>query len=217
MNAPLSAVPVRCHSYGESGLSLVDRLGVFLSRRAIEGTLGPRRGLAALDLGCGYRATLLRALGPRLEAGVGVDVRVAPEVQEAESGRLRFLESTIEEALPALPSASFDVILLISVLEHLREPLEVLAHCRRLARPGALVLINVPTWLGKAFLEFSAFRLGTSPAAEMDDHKMYYAQRDLWPLLVRAGFRPSRIGMKYHKFGLNLWATAWAADEGSRP
>jgi SAM-dependent methyltransferase len=215
MNAPASAVPVRCHSYGEGGLSLVDRLGVFLSRRAIDRALGARRGLTALDLGCGYRATLLRALGPQLEAAVGVDVRVAPEVQD--QGCLRFLESTIEEALPTLESHSFDLILMISVLEHLREPLAVLEECRRLARPGALVLINVSTWLGKAFLEFSAFRLGTSPAAEMDDHKMYYAQRDLWPLLVRAGFRPSRIRMKYHKFGLNLWATVRVAEDGSRP
>jgi hypothetical protein len=35
---------------------------------------------------------------------------------------------------------------------------------------------------------------------------MYYNRRDLWPLLVRAGFKPSRIKLKYHKFGLNLFA-----------
>jgi hypothetical protein len=40
----------------------------------------------------------------------------------------------------------------------------------------------------------------------MDDHKMYYNRRDLWPLLVRAGFKPSRIKLKYNKFGLNLFA-----------
>ena len=51
----------------------------------------------------------------------------------------------------------------------------------------------------------SAFRLGTSPALEMDDHKMYYDARDLWPLLVRAGFKPSGIQLSYHKFGLNLF------------
>ena len=71
-----------------------------------------------------------------------------------------------------------------------------------------MLLANVPTWWGKAFLELSAFRLGTSPPEEMDDHKMYYDKRDLWPLLVRAGFRPSRIRLRYHKFGLNLFAVA---------
>ena len=69
-------------------------------------------------------------------------------------------------------------------------------------------LINVPTWLGKSFLEFSAFRLGTSPAAEMDDHKMYYDKRDLWPAAGPGGLPAAAdIRLKYHKFGLNLFAT----------
>ena len=76
-------------------------------------------------------------------------------------------------------------------------------------------MINVPTWMGKPFLEFSAFRLGTSPALEMDDHKMYYSKRDLWPILVRAGFKPSGIRMRYHKFGLNLLVSA--SDRPSGP
>ena len=77
-----------------------------------------------------------------------------------------------------------------------------------------MLLVNVPTWRGKAVLEFSAFRLSTSPAVEMNDHKMYYDKRDLWPLLVRAGFLPSAIRLKNHKFGLNLFAAA--RKEGSR-
>jgi predicted SAM-dependent methyltransferase len=104
--------------------------------------------------------------------------------------------------------------LLISVLEHLWEPQAVLSACHGLLKPGGSLVVNVPTWLGKRFLEFSAFRLGTSPAAEMDDHKMYYDRRDLWPLLVRAGFRPSRIRTRYHKFGLNLFAVATCDPAG---
>jgi len=69
-----------------------------------------------------------------------------------------------------------------------------------------MLMINVPTWRGKKFLEFSAFRLGLSPASEIDDHRMYYDGRDLWPLLVKGGFKPSLIQMRYHKFGLNLFA-----------
>ena len=55
-------------------------------------------------------------------------------------------------------------------------------------------------------LEFSAFRLGLSPKDEMDDHKAYYDVKDFWPLLVRAGFLPSRIHCFSHKFGLNTFA-----------
>jgi len=69
-----------------------------------------------------------------------------------------------------------------------------------------LAVVNVPSWRGKRFLEFSAFRLGTSPADEMQDHKAYYDPRDLWPILVRAGFAPRDIQCLRHKFGLNTFA-----------
>jgi len=203
-----TAAPPRTESYGETGLTLLDRFGVYLSKRAILRRLPRRDALSVLDLGCGYRATLLRALAPHLAHGVGVDLSVAPEVRQEE--KLSFHEAAIEDALPELEAGRFDLVLLISVLEHLWKPLPVLEHCRRVLRPGGVLFVNVPTWRGKRFLEFSAFRLGTSPALEMDDHKMYYDVRDLWPLLVQAGFKPSCIQLSSHKFGLNLFGTATA-------
>jgi len=197
-------------SYGQQGLSLADRFGVWLSQRAIRRHLPARNNLEILELGCGYRATQLIALGPKLKRGIGVDFQIAPELHALES--FTFHEGTIEEALPKLESESMDVVMLISVLEHLAEPDAVIEAAWRLLRPSGLLLINVPTWLGKPFLEFSAFRLGLSPKVEMDDHKMYYGKRDLWPILVRAGFKPSQIRLRYHKFGLNLFAVAQKGD-----
>jgi SAM-dependent methyltransferase len=199
-------------SYGQRGVTWVDRFGVWLSQRAIRKRLPVGNNLRVLELGCGYRATQLLALRDRLAQGTGVDFRIAPELR-SEPG-FAFYEGTIEETLPKLAGDTFDVVLVISVLEHLREPLAVLEAARALLRPGGTLLINVPTWRGKFFLEFSAFRLGLSPKVEMDDHKMYYDKRDLWPLLVRAGFRPSEIRLNYHKFGLNLFATANRSTDG---
>jgi predicted SAM-dependent methyltransferase len=98
------------------------------------------------------------------------------------------------------------------VLEHLWEPQVMLSECRRLLAPGGTLLVNVPSWRGKRALEFSAFRLGLSPPEEMDDHKAYYDPKDLWPLLVRAGFAPRHIHCSTHKFGLNTFATCVAGD-----
>jgi SAM-dependent methyltransferase len=193
-------------SYGEHGVTWVDRFGVWLSQRAIRRWLPSGKKLRVLELGCGYRATQLLALRDRLEHGTGVDFKIAPELK-AHAG-FTFRESAIEEALPQLAEGAFDVVLVISVLEHVAEPLALLTRVHRLLRPGGVLLINVPTWRGKTFLEFSAFRLGLSPKVEMDDHKMYYDKRDLWPLLVRAGFKPSELRLRYHKFGLNLFAVA---------
>ena len=202
--------PQRDRSYGQDRLTPIDRLGVWLSRRPIEAVIHRYQKPAVLDLGCGYEAKLLRSLSGRIRSGVGVDVSIARDLP----ANVLAQQESIEQALgiagtTSMPlSGSFDVILLISVLEHLWEPLPVLRACHELLAPGGSLVINVPNWIGKIALEFSAFRLGLSPAAEMDDHKMYYGKRDLWPLLVRAGFRPSRIRMRYHKLGLNLFAVA---------
>ena len=200
---------VRKEAYGQQRLTWVDRFGVYLSKRRIMRYLPGRGDLSVLDLGCGYQATMLRALLPNIGFGMGVDVRISPEARGIE--KLSFMESPIEAALPELEDGRFDLALLISVLEHLWEPVPILEHCRRVLRPGGLLFVNVPTWRGKFFLEFSAFRLRLSPALEMDDHKMYYNKPDLWPMLVRAGFKPSNLRLHYHKFGLNLFAVAQKA------
>ena len=206
---------LRAHeSYGQQGLTLVDRLGVWLSKRAIERHLRNRQELEVLELGCGFRATHLVALEPKLKRGIGVDFQIAPELQTRQ--KFTFHQGKIEDTLPMLESESVDVVLLISVLEHLAEPELVIQSAWQFLRPSGLLLVNVPTWAGKRFLEISAFRLGLSPKVEIDDHKMYYDKRDLWPMLVRAGFKPSQIRLRYHKFGLNLFAAAEKADRDER-
>lgn len=199
-------------SYGQHGLTLVDRFGVWLSQRAIRRHLSSQSDLEVLELGCGYRATQLVALEPKLKRGIGVDFHIAPELQNRE--RLTFYQGTIEQIIPKLQSETFDVVMVISVLEHLVEPQFVLKSAWCLLKPSGLLLVNVPTWAGKRFLELSAFRLGLSPKIEIDDHKMYYGKRDLWPMLVRAGFKPSQIRLRYHKFGLNLFGAATKTDFG---
>ena len=196
----------RIESYGQRDLTLIDRFGVWLSKRVIRRYLSKRSDLEVLELGCGYRANQLIALKPFLKRGVGVDFQIAPELHKLSS--FTFHEGAIEEVLPKLEREKMDVVMIISVLEHLSDPQVILRSAWSMLKPSGVLLINVPTWLGKAFLEFSAFCLGLSPKVEMDDHKMYYDKRDLWPLLVRAGFKPSQIRLRYHKFGLNLFAAA---------
>ena len=190
--------------YGEHGLSTVDRFGVYLSKRVILRSIKGHSIFKVLDIGCGYNASILYSLLPNIKEGIGIDIKISDWAKSP--GKLSFIEGDVECILPDLPDGHFDLILMISVLEHLWKPEQALSHCNRILSSGGIFLINVPTWRGKAFLEFSAFTLGTSPACEMDDHKMYYDKQNLWPLLVFAGFRPSNIDLHYIKFGLNLFA-----------
>ncbi len=191
-------------SYGQhAGPSPVDRFGVWLSSRAVR-KHGEVAGRRVADLGCGFNARFSRTLADEAQALTLVDVALADDLKD--DPRITTIEAPLEDALPQIPDASIDLLLMLSVLEHLREPQQALDAIARVLAPGGVALINVPSWRGKRYLEFSAFRLGTSPAEEMDDHKAYYDPKDLWPMLVKAGFRPSSLKVYRHKFGLNTFA-----------
>jgi SAM-dependent methyltransferase len=192
--------------YGESGLTVVDRFGVFLSRRPIRAVIAQHPDADVLDVGCGFEAVQLRDLAPRIRSGVGIDSLVSDGAKATPN--LRFLEGTAEQMLPTLDPTTFDVVMMVSVLEHLWEPLEALRHCKRVLRPHGSLVVNVPTWMGKEALETAAFRLKLSTAEPIDDHKAYYDKRELWTLLVKTGFKSSQLRLRYHKFGLNLFAVA---------
>jgi SAM-dependent methyltransferase len=181
----------------------VDRFGVWLSCIAV------RRhanfdGAAIGDFGCGFDASFTRSQLDVVRSATLVDVALADDLKQ--HPKVTALEGSLPTLLPTIPAASLDVSLGLSVLEHLWDPEAALRELRRVTVPGGIVLVNVPSWRGKRALEFSAFRLALSPAEEMDDHKWYFDPRDLWLLLVRAGFKPSEIRCHRHKFGLNTFA-----------
>jgi SAM-dependent methyltransferase len=184
--------------------TLVDKFGVWLSSYQIRRNVPSFSGKRIGDFGCGYQAAFARTVLGEVAGAVLVDVALADDLKT--DGRVQAIEGRLPEALAALPSGTLDVVMIVSVLEHVTEPRRLLAEARRLLAPGGVLLVNVPSWRGKRYLELSAFRLGLSPAAEMDDHKMYYDVKDLWPLLVEAGFLPSRIDCFSHKLGLNTFA-----------
>ncbi|HEY8946739.1 MAG TPA: methyltransferase domain-containing protein [Polyangiaceae bacterium] len=195
----------RQKSFGEDYQpTAVDRFGVWLSARQLRRHVPSFRSKQIADLGCGYDATFARTVLDEVAGATLVDVSLAADLKA--HSKVTAIESSLPDALPGLPAEGFDVVMIVSVLEHLWDPLEALKQIRRMLRPGGTCLVNVPSWRGKRYLELAAFRLGVAPAAEMDDHKAYYDVSDLWPLLVRAGFLPSEIDCFSHKFGLNTFA-----------
>ena len=188
----------------------VDRFGVWL------GTLAVRRharfeDARFADFGCGFQASFARTQLHACRSALLVDVALADDLKRHE--KVTAVEGSLPGVLTEVDDRSLDLVLCLSVLEHLWEPQEALDHFYRVLVPGGVAILNVPSWRGKRLLELSAFRLGTSPAEEMDDHKTYYDPRDLWPMLVRAGFRPSLIRCHRHKFGLNTSAVCRRQSE----
>jgi SAM-dependent methyltransferase len=199
----------RSNSYMQNSKpTAVDRFGVWLSGRSIRRFVPSFAGKRVGDFGCGFQAAFARTIAGEAANVILVDVALADDLKA--DGRIRAIEGRLPDALASIDGASLDVVMMVSVLEHVSDAPGLLREVRRVLAPGGVALVNVPSWRGKWFLELSAFRLGLSPAAEMDDHKMYYDVRDLWPLLVAAGFRPSRIRCFPHKFGLNTFAVCQA-------
>lgn len=197
----------RSSSFGQGyRLSPVDRFGVWLSGRSIQRAVGDFSGRRIGDFGCGYDARFTRSVLGLVESALVVDVALAPDLMS--DPKVQAFQGSVGDAVGSVAPESLDVVLCISVLEHMSEAQSVLNGFYRILAPGGVCVVNVPTWLGKRFLELSAFRLGLSPAAEMDDHKAYYDPRDLWPMLRKAGFMPHNIICRRHKFGLNTFAVA---------
>ncbi len=188
--------------------SLVDRFGVWLSARQIRRWAPSFQHKRVGDFGCGYHANFTRTIINEAMHVTLADVALSEELKK--NKKIQAIEGLLPDTLFSIPDSSFDVVLCISVLEHLVDPLRTLQELWRVLAHDGLLLLNVPSWRGKWFLEFSAFRLGTSPADEMDDHKRYYDVRDLWPLFVKVGFKPRDIRCFSHKFGLNTFSVCKA-------
>ena len=196
---------IRREAFGQTDkTSAVDRFGVWLSGRSVCRATGSLRDVDLGDFGCGYHASFVRSVLPEVASTTLGDVDLAGDL--VEQPKVTVIKGDLPGTLERVPSASLDVVLCLSVLEHLAEPKEALRHFHRMLRPGGVCIVNVRTWMGKFFLEVSAFRLGLSPPRQMDDHKRYYDPRDLWPQLVKAGFPPHAIRCRRHKFGLNTIA-----------
>lgn len=191
---------MRRKSFGQNWkLTFIDRLGVYLSNKKIISIVQKRRPKKIVDLGCGFHATLLQNLKNYSQDLVAVDLSLDKSING-----IKLIEKRIDKDLGFLQTNTVDMLIMNNVLEHLEHPNEILHEIYRVLTNRGVAVVNVPTWLGKKFLEFSAFKLHLSPATEMNDHKMYYDEKDLWPLLVKAGFIPEKLTIKYHKFGLNL-------------
>jgi SAM-dependent methyltransferase len=163
----------------------------------------PYEGKRFADIGCGFHAQSSRVLIERAASTTLADVALADDLQA--HPRVRALQGPLPEVLEQIDNGSIDALLCSAVLEHLWDPAATLRHFPRVLAEGGRALINVPSWRGKRILEFVAFRLGMS-TDEMDDHKMYYDPRDLWPLLIKAGFRPVDVWCRRHVLGWNTFA-----------
>lgn len=122
------------------------RQGAYENPRADVQLLVPRSARRILDIGCASGA-LGAAIKQRQEAEV-IGIELLAEYADDARERLdRVLGADIEQTFATSPPADlgeFDCLIAADVLEHLRDPWQVLSSAAGLLAPGGTAVISVP-------------------------------------------------------------------------
>ncbi|MGH2829585.1 MAG: class I SAM-dependent methyltransferase [Actinomycetota bacterium] len=102
-------------------------------------------GKRVLDAGCGegYGANILTASAGEV---VGVDVEASIVARARERYPSARFEPADLDALP-FPDASFDAVVTLQVIEHMRHPSDFLAQLHRVLKPGGTLIVSTPNRL----------------------------------------------------------------------
>jgi SAM-dependent methyltransferase len=164
-------------------------------------SLEPRPGGQVLDVGCGSGRSLaeLRDLGWQVE-GVDFDPEaVAAAAQRGLSVRVGSLEQH------RYPPASLDAVLMSHVLEHVADPIGLLAEGRRILRPGGRLLLITPNGASLGHDRFGRDWRGLEPPR----HLQVFTRGALAHAAARAGLRTAALRT-------TAYAAAWIHAESRR-
>lgn len=150
--------------------------------------LTPDQRLRLLDVGCSSGALLKSALKEGIEAE-GVEP-AAKAAEAACAAGLTVFPGTLAEA--QYPVERFQAVTMMEVIEHLRQPMEVLHDIRKVLTPGGILVVgtgNADSWtvalMGERWDYFHVGRYG--------GHISFFTPQSLDRLATKCGFRIERI------------------------
>ncbi len=103
------------------------------------------RGARVLDLGCGDGALLDRLQRERGCTGYGIEITDGNVLQCVRRG-VDVIQLNLDEGLAMFDDASFDVVLQIDTLQHLRNAEVMLRETARVGRIGIVAFPNFAHW-----------------------------------------------------------------------
>lgn len=176
------------------------------------------RDARILDVGtaAGYLGAELRRRGFSRIAGVEIDPALAAVARPWYD---ELVISDVERDGLPWPAGSFDIILCADILEHLREPAEVLRRLMALSKPGGWILVSLPNiahWSVRLSLLFGSFQY--APSGLLDrGHLRFFTRRSARELLRGAGLTIQRelatpLPIAHWCSG-SPWAPVWRALE----
>jgi len=123
-------------------------------------------GSRVLDIGC-HQGEFLASLGDRIGPSVGMDPLAIPVSAE----RVKLIAEPFRAPL-AFPDQSFDAIVMLATLEHIRDKEPLAAECARLLTPNGRVVITVPSAIVDSIVAILV-KLRLADGMSLDEHHGY--------------------------------------------
>ncbi|MEO5938895.1 MAG: class I SAM-dependent methyltransferase [Sphingomonas sp.] len=194
--------PDTYYSFSPGKLSIAERIKQALDRRTFRklfaGVAGDR--LAALDVGggAGWLLTQARSVEPRLTDTQVVDIDGSAEAAARAEGH-DFYRGRIEDFET---TRRFDVILMLNLIEHVDDPVVVLAKVRGLLKPGGRVLVKTPN---HDSLDARLFRSHSWGGLHAPRHWVVFTPESFRKAAACAGLSVDRLSMTQ---GAPFWAVS---------
>jgi len=180
--------------------------------RELSSALSASVGTAVLNLGSGpfFELSALPELHKRFTL-CDIDPRALTVAREIHGAALAGTDTLIPGAPLPYPTAHFDAVVSMDVVEHLVDPLPWLADALRVLKPGGLLFLTTPNYASRSL------RVIENTALEAIARSQGFSRKELHPskldaasllsLLSRAGARNAVT--KEISFGWVLAAYAW--------
>lgn len=135
-----------------------------------------------LDVGCS------QAFNPHLRDAVGFDITKPKELPK---NYVKFVQGDAEKIVRYFPKNSFDCIVAGELIEHLENPFNFIKGCKKILKPGGLLILSTPTpFYWKTIVGDLFFQKGKRNSLE---HKHVFVPRLLNTILDSLGFKLVKI------------------------
>ena len=175
------ASPLYLHGY-------IYQRKIHLDIKRIRSYVNVQKVRSVVDIGCGDAARLfeLRKLVPEDAECVGLDLQFqAPLLERARKARIRLVQGS-ESNLNELQDAAHDLMIMSQILEHLRDPIDVLARLRTKLTPDGILLLETPNRGG---LDYRLFRHRYWGGYHLPRHFHLFTKDSLAVAAKRLGYR----------------------------
>ena len=139
-----------------------------------------------LDIGC-HQGELLRSIKDRIGPSVGIDPLATPFTD----GNVRITAEIFQEPM-SFEDESFDAVVMLATLEHIRDKAPLARECARLVSPGGRVIITVPALVVDKVVDVLV-RLRLADGMSLDEHHGYRPEE------TSEVFAPPQFRLEHHR------------------